>query len=182
MIGFVGKKSSGKDTAGDYLVKKYNFEKQSFANPLKRCCKEMFSLTDEQLNDPILKETPDPRWFGATPRQILQYVGTDLLRNQLKNIIPNIGENVHINAFKLWYENNKHKKIVLCDVRFLNEANMIKENGGILIKIYRGENKTKDLHQSEMELEKIKCDIIIDNNGSLEELYATLDSIKIYDY
>ncbi len=177
MIGFVGKKSSGKDTSGDYLVEKYGFEKQSFAYPLKKCCKEMFALTDAQLNDPILKETPDPRWYGATPRQILQFVGTDLFRNQLETIMPNIGNSVHINAFKLWYDNNKDKKIVLCDVRFLNEADMIKKSGGTLIRVNRGENKKVDLHQSEIELDQIKCDYIIDNNDSLDKLYEKLDNI-----
>ena len=73
-IGIIGKKSSGKDTTGDYLVEKYNFEKQSFDNPLKKCCMEMFNMTWEQVNDPILKETPLPQWYNATQRKLLQII------------------------------------------------------------------------------------------------------------
>jgi hypothetical protein len=177
MIGIVAPKQSGKDTSADYLVQKYNYEKQSFANPLKQCCKAMFSLSDAQLNDPILKETPDDRWFGATPRTILQFVGTNLFRNQLNEIMPNINKDVHIYAFKNWYENNKNKKIVIADVRFLNEAEFVKQNNGILIKINRNTKQPTDNHQSEIELQSIKCDYIIDNNGTLEELYCKIDEI-----
>jgi hypothetical protein len=174
MIGIVGRKGSGKDTCGDYLVAKHGYIKQSFANPLKRACKEMFSLSDAQLNDPVLKETPDPRWNGATPRQILQFVGTDLFRNQLSGIIPNIGEDVHIQAFKIWFQNQPNKKIVLCDIRFKNEAKFVKENGGILIKVARNCASNNDLHVSEVELESIICDFYIENNGTFDELYSAL--------
>ena len=45
IIGLTGKKESGKDTAGDYLVKYYKFKKDSFARPLKDACKILFHLT-----------------------------------------------------------------------------------------------------------------------------------------
>ena len=43
LIGLVGRKRHGKDTVADYLTQKYNFTKDSFASPLKKTLKELFS-------------------------------------------------------------------------------------------------------------------------------------------
>ena len=103
-----------------------------------------------------------------------------LFRNQQETILPNIWDNVYINAFNLWYHNNKDKNIVICDVRFLNEAKMIKDNGGILIKIKRGNNETKDLYISEIEINQIQYDYLIDNDESIEELYKKIEEIELF--
>ena len=176
IIGIIGEKGSGKDTVADYIVEKYQFIKDSFAANLKASVKEMFNLSDEQLNDPSLKEVPDPRWNNCTPRQLLQFVGTELLRNQIGQIMPNIASNIHVHALEMRLSG---KKIVLSDVRFLNEAEMISRNGGILVKIVRKSSvySTNDAHASEVEQRQIKYDYLIENNGSLGELYASVDEI-----
>ena len=79
IVGLIGKKGHGKDTFADYLVQHYDFVKLSFAEPLKKVCKELFLLTDEQLYDPMEKEKVDERW-GKSPRQLMQIIGTDILR------------------------------------------------------------------------------------------------------
>jgi len=58
LIGFLAKKRHGKDTSADYLVKKYNYKKLSFAKPIKDACKILFGFTDEQLYG-NLKEVKD---------------------------------------------------------------------------------------------------------------------------
>ena len=176
LIGIVGKKGSGKDTSADHLINKYNFIKKSFADPLKKACKELFLLSDEQLYG-TEKEMPDNRWYNCSPRTMLQYVGTDLLRNQLNVIMPGLDNNIFINHFKLWYDKEKNSKtyIVIPDVRFLNEVNIIKELNGIIIKIERN-NNNDDMHISEKEMEQITSfDFIINNNGTKNDLYKKID-------
>lgn len=176
LIGIVGKKGSGKDTSADYLINKYNFIKKSFADPLKKACKELFLLSDEQLYG-TEKEMPDNRWYNCSPRTMLQYVGTDLLRNQLNVIMPGLDNNIFINHFKLWYnkEKNSNTYIVIPDVRFLNEVNIIKELNGIIIKIERN-NNNDDMHISEKEMEQITSfDYIINNNSTKDDLYKKID-------
>ena len=56
LIGFAGKKRSGKDTAGEHLAKLTGFETYSFADPLKKFCSELFNLPLETFYDDDLKE------------------------------------------------------------------------------------------------------------------------------
>ena len=76
IIGFLGKKHSGKDTAGKYMIEKHGFKRYAFGDPVKEICKILFNLTREQLTIPELKETIDKRW-GLSPRQMFQRIGTE---------------------------------------------------------------------------------------------------------
>lgn len=44
IIGFTGQAGSGKDTAGAYLIKQYNFERKAFADPLKKSIAALFDI------------------------------------------------------------------------------------------------------------------------------------------
>lgn len=167
LIGIIGKKESGKDTFGDYLVKNYQFQKYSFALPLKKVCKELFLLDDTQLVDHTLKETIDIRW-NMTPRQMLQKVGTDLIRN-------NINEDFWIKHFHFWYKQNKGN-IVITDCRFQNEVDIIKELGGIIIKLNRKTNGI-DQHISENVDTLNNIDYTIDNNETKQVFYQKIDEL-----
>lgn len=168
MIGFAGKKRSGKDTCADLLVRKHGFTKTSFAEPLKEACRALFLFNDSQLYGD-LKEESDPRW-GASPREILQYVGTDLLRKQ--TLMPELGEDIFIRNLLLRAESTK---LVVADVRFANEAQAIQKAGGIVIRIERPGVEDGDTHESE-KLD-FQTDRTIYNDGSLEDLYAKVEEI-----
>ncbi len=182
LVAFAGPKGSGKDTGADYLVEKYNFVKVSFADPLKAALKELFMFSDEQLYGTIeQKESPDDRWFGCTPRKAMQFVGTDLFRNHLDEIMPGIGKNIFVYRFKLWYESELKKnpdlKIVVADVRFANEADHIKNLGGSVIQLNRPNIIATDTHQSENEFQNIISDYVINNDSTIYKLWEKLDEI-----
>lgn len=166
IIGILGPKGSGKDTLGDLIIKEYNFERDSFARSLKYACQELFLLSDEQLHDQSKKEVPDPRWFGASPRKIMQFVGTELFRDQLNKIMPGLGKDFFTYRFSLQFKENPNRNIVITDVRFQNEVDAIHDLGGIIIKLERPSQKINtDLHPSEVEMNSIKdFDYLIKNN------------------
>lgn len=179
LIAFTGYKGSGKDTSAKILIDKYNFTKYAFADPLKECCKNLFRLNEEQLNG-SLKETIDERW-GISPRKIFQILGTNMIRDTLTDYFPEIKQFLEKKyciwsyLFKLWYEENKHKNVVITDVRFPDEYDTIINNGGIVIKINKvGANSSNDCHISETNIDNMKSHYTIDNDGTIEELHQKI--------
>ena len=157
IIGFVGKARSGKDTAGEYLVKNRGYTRVAFADTLKQMAIKYFNLTHEECY--VDK--------SELSRRILQGLGV-CMRDEIddmfwvKYALKNISENT-----------------VITDVRFLNEAKYIKDNGGILIKTLRNESPDIEYgadHQSEVELEQIKCDAVILNTSTIDAFYDGIDS------
>jgi hypothetical protein len=178
LIGVSGRKHNGKDTVGNYLVEVYDYKRIAFADKLKEACMIIFGLTKEQVFDETLKDVVDNYW-GVSPRIILQYVGTDLLRNQLKTIIPHIDNNIWVKAVHKQILDELKKdplqKFVITDVRFENEIQFIKEMGGVNIRITRPTIENNDTHSSENQLQKCKVDYDIINDNTLESLYMTVD-------
>ena len=183
LIGIIGLKNSGKDTMGDYLISNHGFIKYAFANPVKEICKTLFSLSDEQLEDRVLKEKMDPRW-GVSPREMFQKIGTDFGQFTLFKLFPELKDKIKyreiwVKLFEEWFLKNKDKDIVITDVRFMHEVKKIKSMGGQIVKIKRNLD-SNDSHISEIELNQITPDNIdfeIDNNYELVDLYSQIDKI-----
>ncbi len=70
--------------------------------------------------------------------------------------------------------------VVISDVRFLNEAQAIRDAGGVIWSVYRPEIESSDSHRSETESDMIKPDIVINNNGTLDQLREAVLS-ALYD-
>lgn len=180
LIALTAPKQSGKDTLADYLVEKYGYTKVAFAKPLKDLLHNMFLFTDEQLYG-HLKEVPDQRWYGCTPRTAMQFVGTELIRNQLDKIMPGIGQDYFVNYLKNWYEQelalNPNIKVVISDLRnFDNEINMVKSLNGIIINIVRTNLNQNDNHQSETLVRDVDLTIF---NDDLNDFYKKIDDLML---
>ena len=156
-MAFIGKAGCGKTTLANYLVHSNNFVKLSFATHLKR-------IAEEILIRPIDKTNPLDRKF-------LQQLGTELGRARQKDI--------WIQHFHKSFRNTKQCDYVVDDCRFLNEAEYLKSNGFIIIKITGRQLDLGDnaKHASEVEQDQIKADCEINNNGTLEETIEILDNI-----
>jgi len=173
LIGICGKAGSGKDTIGDYLVKKYKFKKIALADPIKRLVKDVFALDDYTVYDRVAREKPLKQWKGWTVRKLLQYIGTELFRN-------NIDDSIWVKS--LWYKIKGSKdNYVVTDCRFLNEQQFLKRNAKknfICIKVTRPNCKGQvGLKKHASEAYDLKGDFCIHNNGSFEDLYNKIDEI-----
>jgi len=206
IIGFVGFIGSGKDTAADYLVNFHGFRRDSFANTLKDAVAAVFGW-DRVLLEGRTKEARewreqvDPWWAerlnkpNLTPRWILQYWGTEVCRNGF-----------HDDIWIASLENKMRKtkdNIVISDVRFPNEIKAIHNAGGIVVRVKRGDdpewyqdavnmnagpqNMSWAISKMRMEQRKIHAsetawvggaiDNTIDNNGTIDDLFAQIRNL-----
>ena len=176
IIGITGRASAGKDTVGNYIceagqLKGKTVAKMACADQLKRICSEVFYDafgvssaaffgTQEDKEAP-LEEVPG--WSG---RRILQYVGTEGFRH----VHEDVWARAMIGRARSLINGNICKMVVVCDVRFLTEVAVIKEAGGIIVRIKRPEaDRVVSTHASETQLALIQEDYVIDNQG--KELY-----------
>lgn len=175
LIGFAGRAGCGKDTAANYLAREMGFKTMAFAAPLKKTAAALFGLPEGYFHDRDLKERPLEDWDGLSPRHMLQLLGTEAVRNTF-------GTDFWI---KRWM--NEYRGLALCcdvavtDVRFNNEAQAIRDLGGTIVHIVRVDPNDLDdkalAHASEGGVSMSLADYVINNEGSLNDLYDKLDSM-----
>lgn len=203
IIGICGFIGSGKDTAANYLVGWHGFRRDSFAGALKDAVAAVFGWDRELLEGltpeaRAWREQIDPWWAERlnmphlTPRWVLQYWGTEVCR-----------QGFHDDIWIAALENRLRQRTghtVISDVRFPNEIKAIKEQGGKIVWIRRGadpewcttliemrQNSTLgictdymrqfNVHASEWAWVGTDFDAVVDNNGSVEQLYASLKNL-----
>ena len=180
LIGFSGKKGSGKSYFADYLVNNKLFIKLSFASPLKEITKILFNLSDEDVKDPIKKELINPK-FNASPRELMQWLGTDIMREEFNKRF-NYSGSIWIDSVKdkvkTLLDNNKD--VVIDDVRFQNEVDMIHSLGGIVINLRNDLdntlNNSTSTHSSENQKLTFNYEFVNDKSYSnTYDIYLNLD-------
>jgi len=174
LVGICGKAGSGKDTVGDHLIKKHGFKKIALADPIKRLVKDVFVLDDHTTYDRVAREQPLEQWEGWTVRKLLQYIGTELFRD-------NIDDAVWVKSLWLRIQNDKENNYVVTDVRFPNELKFFEEKGGndfTSIKVVRdGCEGAVGLAEHKSEAYDLSTEVLIENNGTMEDLYNKVDKL-----
>jgi hypothetical protein len=143
IIGICGLIGSGKGTVADFLVEQRGFTKISFADRLKDGVASVFGWNREMLegntdDSRAWREKVDPYWSTelgnpVTPRLVLQLFGTDCMRNGFY-------DGIWVSLVKKQLLENPDSNFVIPDVRFENEAEMIRSIGGQLWRVKRGDD------------------------------------------
>ena len=181
VIGVTGFKTSGKDTVADYLVDRYGFQKYSFAKPLKDGVMAFFGWDWERMNDPELKEEVDPFW-GISPRQVLQFMGTNAIRDAMPEAYPVFkeitGNNFWVKRFLQTYQQNSLLDFVVPDCRYENEILAIKECHGTIIRVNRNASVPKVIEHISEDINSLKgINYDLDNNADRHSLHKQIDDI-----
>jgi hypothetical protein len=174
IIALTGLKGSGKNTVADMIPGAYCL---GFADPLKKFCGEVFGFTAEELYGPSeARERPSatfrrPDGTPLTARFALQTLGTEWGRNCDPDVWAKSGV---ARARKL---QDFGATVVITDLRFVNEARIVREAGGYVWRIHR-KGLTADSHPSEAEVMSDEMEayvnVEIGNVGTLEELKETV--------
>ncbi len=172
IIGLSSKIGAGKDTVAHLIG---NGEVRKFADNIKKICAIISGLP---LGDMYTQDGKNIyiEQFDMTVGTMQQKIGTEVFRNSFD-------QNVWVKS--LFSKYTPDQLWIITDVRFPNEADYIKSLDGILIRI-EGDpagiraNSTRDLnHPSETSLDDYKFDHVIYNDGTLEELKAKVDALKL---
>lgn len=205
IIGICGFIGSGKDTIADYLVNIHQFRRESFANTLKDAVAAVFGWDRTMLEGRTKqarewREQVDPWWSqrlnqAITPRWILQYWGTEVCR-----------KGFHDDIWIASLENKlrtSQDDVVISDCRFPNEIKAIRDQGGVVLRVVRGpepewydaavavntgpkhaawslsKNRLEkyNIHASETAWVGTDFDAVLDNNGTLDQLYQQVNDL-----
>ena len=198
VCGFIG---CGKDTVADYLVNFHEYRRESFADSLKDSVAAVFGWDRTMLEGRTKesrewREQVDPWWAKRlamptlTPRWVLQYWGTEVCRKTFH-------DDIWIASIENKLRQSKDN-IVISDVRFPNEIKAIKNLGGKIIWVTRGElpewyddavkavngsnyhineMKRRQIHSSEWAWVNTEFDDTIANDSTIDDLYSSVKSI-----
>lgn len=187
LIGLLGKAGAGKDTAGQHLVTRYGFVRYAFADPMRA------ALLQVNPTVPTVHDISQGRY----PHRLAQLVGEhgwDHVKRQHEEVARlmaefgmAIREQVHPDV---WVEAGQRfitrhlyegHHVVVTDVRLPNEVSLIRECGGLLVRIVRPDlpPDSRHQHRSDTALDDVAPDYSIVNDGDVSHLQRKVGAIAI---
>lgn len=172
MIGISGKINAGKDTVAtiinDILVRedKATLNGRKFAEKLKQMCAILIGCRREDLEDRTFKSTPLPGLNNMTPREIMIKIG-DGLRGLLYE--------------RVWIDStfdDEEQNTAVTDVRYPNEGAVIRQKGGILIRVESDRAEILDTPtETALDGRYDLFSYVLYNNGTIHDLYVMIETI-----
>lgn len=176
-IAFIAEAGAGKDFSADYVIRKYGYSRYAFADNVKKVAEKWF-----------------PELYGdrkEKPRWLLQKVATMLREIDEDVWIKALFRDIAHNAREMKRLKFSPEFIVITDCRMPNEYNALREKGYTFIRVVsnkevrqkrmndRGDifNEDDMNHHSESFYGAFDCDYTIENNGTPEDLYKSIDEV-----
>ena len=167
IIGLAGYAGSGKDTVRA-MLEELGFNGLAFADPIRAVLRELLTsngITDEYIDSREFKEQIIPE-LGVSYRQMAQTLGTEWGRSLHADFWLRLAGAYIADITE--HQNAMH--FCISDVRFVNEAQWVKDRGGVIWRIERPSAVPVRAHRSEQEIYHFTPDLVIDNSGSLDDL------------
>lgn len=167
LILICGNAGVGKTTAAKIITEKYNKYKEfALGDKVKELTFKLlkiFNVPITSIND--LYDTEKKKQY----RYYLQNIATEAIRETLGR---DVWCNVLYNIIK------EEEYVIVSDVRFMNEIEYFMNNFDkvYIIKIVKDDIKIMQ-HSSETEIAKLPYNVLIDNNGTIEQLETKIINI-----
>lgn len=161
LVGISGLARSGKDVAGEIILGNLGegWSRGAFAD----IPKEMLFVMG--VDTKCANKDGEDEYYQYNIRHLMQSLGTDWGRN--------IDNDIWIKAFK---KKNPTGNFVITDVRMENEADFVRDNGGVIIHV-KGRGGIKGNHQSEAGIEIKRGDLIVFNDSDLANFEKEINNI-----
>ena len=176
---------SGKDEFAKAIKSHHNIEIYSFALPIKQMCCAAFGWKLEDFENDN-KDIIDPYW-NISMRQAMEYIGTKIMRNDIRKEFPLfdqlIGERIWVKRFEKFYLENKHKDIIVTDLRYNPEYEFFQSIKQFkkIIQINRpncDETKWYDIKNFKTDIELENNETLLQHHEKAVELYDLLQKEK----
>lgn len=173
MVGLSGYAGSGKSELAKHLVKNHGFVRLSYASPIKKMILALLvqagvgPVTAREMVDGKLKEVPCDVLGGKTPRYAMQTLGTEWGRNL---VASDLWRSILLNRMNVELE--RGHRVVIDDVRFENEAKFLMEYGSVFRIVRFADQKMTHISEDQ----SFEVNEVINNNGSLQDLYYAIDA------
>lgn len=184
IIGLSSYATGGKDTVARFIqeLQPEKWEVKKFSGKLKEIASILTGIPEHMFEDQDFKTSilGEEWWknYGdfyhqTTVRDFLQILGTDAIRNGLHT-------NAWVNALMADYKPAKMDQYnpsnwIITDCRFPNEAQAVKDNGGVVIRIVRPGIEPVNAHPSETALDNWDFDYKIANASDLISLKQSVE-------
>lgn len=160
IIAFTGLAQSGKTTAANAFIS-IGYDRMSFAEPIKAMVSCLTPCKDKDARPPSL--------CGKTLREVYQTLGTDWGRKMVGEDIWILAGRARLDELLGDVESDVIRGIVLDDVRFDNEAELIRSMGGLVVEITRSSVPQME-HSSEAGIARDLIDYSFANEGDVATL------------
>ena len=167
-----GKKSSGKDEFAKVVVEVLNdchVDIYHFADPLKSDLARRFPMLSVRnlYGTPEEKEAIIPE-IGMSARQLMQRYGTDWMSSVWTPVWANAAVE-HVRMVGRFFDGARKHLTVIPDLRRVIEVEHLAQFNPTMVKVVRPGLESTDAHSSEHELDDMKFEHVIVNDGSLSE-------------
>lgn len=170
-LGLLGYAGSGKDTVAAHLVR-HGFARVAFADPVR---------------DVLLGINPLVTRDGLRLRDLVTAHGWDTAKRQfseVRELLQGLGAGVRDSlGEQVWLDHALQRldtlrgPVVVTDVRFHNEAHALRNRGFTLVWVRRPGVGPANSHVSETSIPVERADVVLTNDGSIQELHAAVDAL-----
>lgn len=179
IVGVNGVSESGKDSIGRICVEEWGCKPLAFATRMKEFA---LAVNPWVPIDPLLVDKIESRGQIIRLRALVEKVGWDAAKKnpEVRRLLQHIGTEGGRKTLDeaLWIKQvsplvRGKWNYVITDVRFLNEAEFIRNHGGIVVRVERpgygpALGHVSDVHDAAL------WDEVIHNNGTLDDLRKTV--------
>lgn len=185
LVGIIGKKRVGKDTFAAVLVEEFGFARVAFADPLKAMALTIDPPIPFTGTRGLSEKVDDYGWEYVKDTYSDARIFLQRLGDGVRQFDPEfwVRAGMAEAAAKRTERPDFHDElgrgeghwlpaspVVITDVRYPNEADAIRDAGGILVRIVRPGVDDGDTHASETALGDYDADVIVENDAEVTDL------------